>query len=89
MSQDELPDKKTAFTNDECEQSDEPVQEESEEPTVTPSEVWEQLSPDVQARIISLLTRMAYKYALTQQKLLQDETEATGEIPGNNRQDNS
>lgn len=47
---------------------DEPVPQQgrTEEQTVTPAEVWDQLSPDVQARVVSLLGRMAYKYALAQ-----------------------
>lgn len=50
-------------------------QDESEERTVIPAEVWDQLSPDVQARVESLLRRMAYKYALTQRGWLSEETE--------------
>ena len=42
-----------------------PTQEQPDERTVTPAEVWEQLSPDVQARVMSLLGRMAYKYMLS------------------------
>lgn len=40
-------------------------QEDSEERAVKPAEVWEQLSPDVQARVVRLLGRMAYKYVLS------------------------
>ena len=49
---------------------DEPTleQEETQEQTVTPPEVWEQLSPDLQRRITRLLARMAYKYALAQRR---------------------
>lgn len=50
-------------------------QEDSEERAVTPAEVWEQLSPDVQERVCSLFARMAYKYALSQIGLLPEETE--------------
>lgn len=50
-----------------------PQQEETQEQTVTPSEVWEQLSPDLQARITRLLARMAYKYALAQRASLPEE----------------
>jgi predicted FMN-binding regulatory protein PaiB len=50
-------------------------QEEPEERTVTPAEVWEQLSPDIQARVCSLFARMAYKYALSQNGLLPEEME--------------
>lgn len=57
-------------------------QEEPGERTVTPAEVWEQLSPDIQARVVSLLSRMAYKYALSQRGLLPEETEVRGEIQG-------
>jgi hypothetical protein len=42
--------------------------ERPEEQIVTPSEVWEQLSPDVQARVCRLLARMAYKYAMSQRR---------------------
>ena len=67
---------------------DEPVkQDEPEERTVTPVEVWDQLSPEVQARVISLLVRMAYKYALAQRKASQEETEESGEIPGHGSED--
>jgi hypothetical protein len=67
---------------------DEPArQEDPEEKTVTPAEVWDQLSPDVQERAISLLVRMAYKYALLQRKPVQDETEVTGEIPRHESKD--
>ena len=61
---------------------DQPVEpgEEPEEREVSPSEVWEQLSPDLQARITSLLARMAYKYALTQRMSVPGEKEAGGEI---------
>lgn len=41
-------------------------QEHPEEQSIAPSEVWEQLSPDLQARVCKLLARMAYKYALAQ-----------------------
>jgi hypothetical protein len=54
---------------------DQPVEpgEEPEEREVSPSEVWEQLSPDLQARITRLLARMAYKYALSQRESLPEE----------------
>ena len=49
-------------------------QEDSEERAVTPAEVWEQLSPDIQARVVNLLGRMAYKYVLSRlQQSSQDE----------------
>jgi hypothetical protein len=48
-------------------------QEEPEEKTTTPSKVWEQLSPDVQARVVGILSRMAYKYALAQRGSLSEE----------------
>lgn len=54
--------------------------ERPEEQTVTPSEVWEQLSPDIQARVCSLLARMAYKYALAQSGSLPEAAEVPGEI---------
>jgi hypothetical protein len=70
---------------------DEPVsqQEETEERTVTPADVWEQLSPDVQERACSLLRRMAYKYALAQRGSLSEETEVRGEIQGDESQDHN
>lgn len=40
--------------------------ERPEEQSIAPSDVWEQLSPDVQARVCKLLARMAYKHALAQ-----------------------
>jgi hypothetical protein len=45
-----------------------PQQEETKGQTVAPSEVWEQLSPDLQRRITRLFARMAYKYALAQRR---------------------
>lgn len=88
MRRDKLPDKKTASPNDSRDQSNEPVeQEEPEKPKVTPDEVWHLLSHEVKARVKSLLARMAYKYALTQPKPSQDETEVIGEIPGHESQD--
>lgn len=57
--------------------------EDSEERAVTPAEIWEQLSPDVQARVCNLLARMAYKYALAQSGSLPDGTEVRGEIQSN------
>lgn len=47
---------------------DEPIsqQDEPEKRTVTPAEVWDQLSPDVRTRVLSLLARMTYKYVLTE-----------------------
>lgn len=61
---------------------DEPVErgEELEEREVSPSEVWEQLSLDLQAHIASLLARMAYKHAVAQCESVPEETEAAGEI---------
>jgi hypothetical protein len=55
-----------------------PQQEQPDEQkqTVTPAEVWEQLSPDLQERIVSLLGRMAYKYALAQCGSISEGTEA-------------
>lgn len=53
-----------------------------EEQSIAPSEVWEQLSPDVQARVCSLLRRMAYKYALARSGSLPEQTEVRGEIQG-------
>jgi hypothetical protein len=50
-----------------------PQQEETQEKTVTPSEVWEQLSPDLQVRVRRLLARMAYEYALAQRASLSEE----------------
>lgn len=50
-------------------------QEDSEERAVKPAEVWEQLSPDIQARVCSLLARMAYKYVLAQRRSLSEEAE--------------
>ena len=49
---------------------DNPVsqQEETKEQTVTPSEVWDRLSPEVRERVMSLLGRMAYKYLLSSQR---------------------
>jgi hypothetical protein len=61
---------------------DRPVErgEEPQEREVSPSEVWEQLSPDLQARITNLLARMACKYALSQRMSVLVEKEAGGEI---------
>jgi hypothetical protein len=55
-------------------------QEDSEERAVTPAEVWEQLSPDVQERVCSLFARMAYKYALAQSESLPEGAEVRDEI---------
>lgn len=54
--------------------------ERPEEQIVTPSEVWEQLSPDIQARVCNLLARMIYKCALAECEALSEETEVGGEI---------
>jgi len=62
-------------------------QEEPGERTVTPAEVWEQLSPDVQERACRLLRRMAYKYALKQCGSLSEETGVRGEIQGDESKD--
>lgn len=59
---------------------DYPETERPEEQTVTLSEVWEQLSPDVQARVCNLLARMIYKCALAECGSLSEETEVGGEI---------
>lgn len=60
---------------------DEPVsQNELEERTVRPEEVWDLLSPDEQAHVVKLLSRMAYKYVLAQRGLLSEEAEEKGEI---------
>ena len=56
-----------------------PEQERPDERTVTPADVWEQLSPDIQTRVISLLARMAYKYALAQQGLLPEKMMETAD----------
>jgi len=50
------------------------------EGTIEPAEVWEQLSPDVQARVCSLLARMAYKYALAQRGSLSKEDGVENEV---------
>lgn len=52
----------------------EPQQERPERITVAPAEVWEQLSPEVKERVLSLLRRMAYKYALAQSASSTDES---------------
>ena len=57
-------------------------QENSEERAVAPAEVWEQLSPDIQARVCSLLARMAYKYALAQRGSRPEEGEERNEVQG-------
>lgn len=57
-----------------------PDTERPEERSIAPSEVWEQLSPDVQSRVCSLLARMIYKCALAQYESLSEETEVGGEI---------
>jgi hypothetical protein len=55
-------------------------QERAEEKSVTPSEVWEQLSPESQERITCLLGRMAYKYVLSSgQQLSKDEDCGNGD----------
>jgi len=68
---------------------DKPIspQDEPEERTVAPAEVWDQLSPEVQARAISILSRMAYKYVLAQRGSLSEETEVQDEIPSHESQD--
>jgi hypothetical protein len=63
--------------NEPAEQQDEP-----NEQTVTPAEVWKGLSPEVQARVVSLFTRMAYKYALAQCGLLADDREVESGVQG-------
>jgi hypothetical protein len=50
-------------------------QEQPQERTVTPAEVWEVLPPDIQARVVSLIARMACKHVLAQYKLLSEEPE--------------
>jgi hypothetical protein len=55
---------------------DEPVpqQEQPEVHSATPSEIWGQLSPDLQERVTTLLGRLAYKCALARHaKLSKDE----------------
>ena len=72
---------------------DQPVgrAEEPEEREVSPSEVWEQLSPDLQARIVSLLAKMAYKCALAQHRTSSEKRgKDMGNIPSStDRQDES
>ena len=56
--------------------------ERPEEQSIAPSEVWEQLSPDVQARVCSLLARMAYKYALALRGSRPKKGEERNEVQG-------
>lgn len=51
---------------------DEPIsqQEEPDERQETPPQIWEQLCPDIQSRVLSLLAEMAYKYVLAQRRSL-------------------
>jgi len=69
-------------------------QDELEERTVTPAEVWNQLSPEIQARVVGLLAEMAYKYVLTQGGLLHEgaghdvNTEVRDEVHCCKNQDN-
>jgi hypothetical protein len=52
-----------------------PAQEQPEEQTVTPAEVWEQLSPDIQTRVVSLIAKMAYKHVMAQRELISEKSE--------------
>jgi hypothetical protein len=53
---------------------DEPTsqKERPDEQIVSPSEVWDQLSPDIQSRVSGLLAKMAYKYVLAQRGLISE-----------------
>jgi hypothetical protein len=64
-------------------------QKRPEERTVTPAEVWEKLSPDVQARVVSLLGKMAYKYVLARCGSLLKGVEEKDEIQGHESQDHT
>ena len=54
-------------------------QEDSEERAVAPAEVWERLSPDVQTRVVSLLGKMAFRYALARCASLSERVEESDE----------
>ena len=62
-------------------------QEEPKRQIVTSSQVWEQLSPDVRARVLNLLARLAYKCLLAKQEPLSEERGVKGEIQGDESQD--